>query len=231
MYLSRLTLNPRTRRVQRELGNPYELHRTLLRAFPADLPEGERILFRVDVDDNTGVPTALLQSHTAPDWAWLGEPGAAQYLLQAPETKDFELTFTPGQTLAFRLRANPTEKRWLPSKKEDPTSEPKPMRIALTAKGEPGTEEHQSTEERQRAWLERKGQAGGFQVLHVAIAAEGNLYGKTAGETRHTLQFSAVRFEGLLQVTAPDALWQTVQTGIGSGKSFGFGLLSLAPGR
>ena len=43
MYLSQLTLNPRTRRVQRELANPYELHRTLMRAYPEALPEGERV--------------------------------------------------------------------------------------------------------------------------------------------------------------------------------------------
>lgn len=227
MYLSRLTLNPRTRRVQRELANPYELHRTLMQSFPPALPEDERVLFRVEVDDDTGIPTVLLQSQTAPDWAWLGDPGAQGYLLRAPESKPFTLTFTPGQRLAFRLRANPTEKRWLPREKDDPTSERKPMRVALAAPKEPGAEP-QSVQERQRAWLERKGQAGGFQVVAVNIVAEGNLYGRTSGESRHALQFSAVRFEGVLQVTDPEKLWHTVQTGVGSGKGFGFGLLSLA---
>lgn len=222
MYLSRLTLNPRTRRVQRELANLYELHRTLMSAFPETLPEGERVLFRVDVDDATGVPTALLQSHTAPDWAWLGDPCANGYLLRAPESKAFELTFTTGQTLAFRLRANPTEKCWLPRDKDDPTSEKKPMRVGLYAK------DGKSAEERQRAWLERKGAAGGFCILAVNIAAEGKVHGKTSGEMRHALQFDAVRFDGMLQVTDPAKLWETVQQGIGPGKGMGFGLLSLA---
>ena len=35
MYLSRLILNPRSRRVQRELAEPYEMHRSLMKAFPA----------------------------------------------------------------------------------------------------------------------------------------------------------------------------------------------------
>jgi CRISPR system Cascade subunit CasE len=222
MYLSRLTLNPRNRRVQKELANPYELHRTLMSAFPEELPAGERILFRVDVDDATGIPTVLLQSHTAPDWAWLGDPRANGYLLRAPESKPFELTFTPGQTLTFRLRANPTEKRWLPKAKDDPTGEKKPMRVGLCA-----TEE-QSAEERQRAWLERKGVDGGFRALSVAIITEGKVYGRTSGETRHALQFDAVRFEGVLQVIDPDKLWATVQQGVGPGKGLGFGLLSLA---
>lgn len=212
MYLSRLTLNPRTRRVQRELANPYELHRTLLRAFPETLPAGERILFRLDTADRTGIPTLLLQSHTRPDWAWLGDPGARDYLLQAPETKSFELALAPGQRLAFRLRANPTAKHW-----REEGGESKAKRDPLMR------------EEEQRAWLERKGEASGFRVLHLTIADEGTLRGRTAGDTRHALHFRAVRFEGILEVLDPDQLWQTVQNGIGSGKSFGFGLLSLAP--
>ena len=44
----------------------------------------------------------------------------------------------------------------------------------------------------------------------------------------HKLRLLAVRFDGLLQVTDPDRLRETVRRGIGSGKGFGFGLLSLA---
>jgi len=222
MYLSRLTLNPRNRRVQRELANPYELHRTLMSAFPEKLPAGERVLFRVDVDDRTGVPTVLLQSHTAPDWAWLGDPRANGYLLRAPESKPFELSFTPGQTLAFHLRANPTVKHSAPGQRQ-------------------GRRDPLYREEDQLKWLERKAAAGGFRLVRVAVLKEGNSYGqqpvkKTAEETeqekgpkRRRLTLYAVRFEGLLQVTDPAKLWETVQQGIGPGKGLGFGLLSLAP--
>jgi CRISPR system Cascade subunit CasE len=142
----------------------------------------------------------------------LGDPGARDYLLQAPETKSFELALAPGQRLAFRLRANPTAKHW-----REEGGELKARRDPLMR------------EEEQRAWLERKGAAGGFGVLHLTIADEGTLRGRTAGDTRHALRFRAVRFEGVLEVLDPDQLWLTVQNGIGSGKSFGFGLLSLAP--
>jgi len=46
MYLSRLTLNPRSKRVLEQLSNIYELHRGLCVAFPANY-DSERILFRV----------------------------------------------------------------------------------------------------------------------------------------------------------------------------------------
>jgi CRISPR system Cascade subunit CasE len=45
---------------------------------------------------------------------------------------------------------------------------------------------------------------------------------------RCPLNLLSVQFDGLLQVLDPDALWHTVQAGVGSAKGFGFGLLSLA---
>jgi len=229
MYLSRLTLNPRTRRVQRELANPYELHRTLMSSFPEKLPEGERVLFRVDVDDATGVPTVLLQSHGQPEWAWLGDPRANGYLLRAPESKPFKLTFITGQMLTFYLRANPVVKHSAPGKRQ-------------------GRRDPLYREEDQLAWLERKAAEGGFRLIRVAVLKEGNTYsrqpvkkvtedsaevaeaGEKSPKTR-PLTLHAVRFEGVLQVTGPAKLWETVQQGIGPGKGLGFGLLSLAPAR
>jgi CRISPR system Cascade subunit CasE len=45
----------------------------------------------------------------------------------------------------------------------------------------------------------------------------------------HKLTLLAVQFDGLLQVTDPDHLRESVEGGIGSAKAFGLGLLSLAP--
>ncbi|HOS94023.1 MAG TPA: type I-E CRISPR-associated protein Cas6/Cse3/CasE, partial [Armatimonadota bacterium] len=61
MYLSRLILDPRSRQVASELERPYEMHRTLTRAFD-DGGQGDRVLFRADVHPRTGVPTVLVQS-------------------------------------------------------------------------------------------------------------------------------------------------------------------------
>jgi len=222
MFLSRLILNPQNRRVQRELANPYELHRTLMAAFPEKVPSGERVLYRVDIDGRSGVPTVLLQSQDRPDWAWLGDPRANGYLQQAPDTKAFELRLSVGQALAFRLRANPTTKRWLPVDKDDATSEKKAMRVPITG------------DDDLRQWLDRKAAHGGFRIVYVSTLAEGRSAGwqpvedPEANEKRRRLTFYAVRFDGVLTVTDPEALADTVCQGIGSGKGFGFGLLSLA---
>lgn len=211
MYLSRLILNPRTRRVQKELANPYELHRTLMRAFSETLPAGERVLFRVETDPRTGVPTVLLQSCTEPSWQWLEDEGARGYLIGLPQTKSFELRLAAEQVLAFRLRANPTVKHKAEGKRNG-------QRAALYK------------EEDQIAWLQRKAVEGGFVVLSARTVDEGKSAGLQANDDgpRRKLTMLAVRFEGLLRVVDPDALRQTVRQGIGPGKGLGFGLLSLA---
>ncbi len=212
MYLSQLILNPRSRQVRSEMSNPYEMHRTLMRAFPATENGGPgRVLFRLEnhLRTETGGLTLLVQSEQAPNWSWLD--GLGPYLLSIshdnPAIKRFNPTFTTGQRLLFRLRANPTVKRQ-------------------------GKRRGLYREEEQRAWLNRKAEQGGFAVLAVDIVSEGLVRGKIqhAGQESHSLRFLAVRFDGLLQVIDPAQLLDTLQQGIGSGKGLGFGLLSVAKG-
>lgn len=48
---------------------------------------------------------------------------------------------------------------------------------------------------------------------------------------KQRLTFSSVLFEGELEITDANAFRQTLAQGIGSGKAYGFGLLSIAPVR
>ena len=118
MYLSRLILNPRNRRVQRELAEPYQMHKSLMRCFPDGLDrEKERVLFRVDADPRTGTLTVLLQSTLEPGWDWLEEDGARGYLLpdhllppdinQNPATKTVDLQPAAGHVRRPRCRHGP----------------------------------------------------------------------------------------------------------------------------
>ena len=214
MYLSKLTLNPRCRRVQKEIANPYQMHKTLMRSFPDELNRPQdRVLFRVETNPRTGIPTVLLQSTLEPGWDWLTDNGARDYLLHPPETKTFDLQLVPEQVLAFRLRANPTVKR----RRERDDGSLRPVRDPLYR------------EDEQRAWLECKGERGGFRVRAVRPRNAPDVQGwAPRGDTKHHLKLFAVRFDGILQVTDPDRLRETVRRGIGSGKGLGFGLLSLA---
>jgi CRISPR system Cascade subunit CasE len=210
MYLTRLILNPRNRRAQRELAEPYQMHKTLMRPFPDAIDrEKDRILFRVETNPRTDVITILLQSTLEPQWGWLNNNGARGYLLRPPETKTFDLNLAPGQVLAFRLRANPTVKR--------KCDDGKRRRIGLYR------------EEEQQKWLERKAEHGGFRLLSVCSQSAPDVRGWAHhDDARHKLTLFAVQFDGLLQVTDPDRLRDTVRRGVGSGKGLGLGLLSLA---
>ena len=214
MYLSRLILNPGNRRVQKEVADAYQMHRSLMRAFPDDLDKGaERVLFRLETQPRSGTLILLVQSQVLPDWSWLAEPGAIGYLLPAaesnPAVKPFDLNLAPGQMLTFRLRANPTVKRRFNDQDH--------KRVGLYR------------EEDQIDWLKRKGEQAGFCLLSARTSRQETVTGtiRRNGQ-KHDLQLLSVQFDGLLQVVDPDRLRQAVYNGIGSGKGLGFGLLSLA---
>jgi CRISPR system Cascade subunit CasE len=212
MYLSRLMLNLRNRQVRMDLARPYEMHRTILQAFPDDLAKGvERVLYRVETDPRTGMPTLLVQSKLAPNWAQLpvGYLFAGQEQAN-PQVKEITLNFQAGQLLAFRLLANPTKRlsKSLPKGREES------KRVGLYKP------------EEQLEWLACKGEAHGFKVVSAVPNRQPEVK-----DRQHLLTFLGVQFDGLLTVTAPEQLAETVINGIGSAKAFGCGLLSLAPAR
>lgn len=216
MYLSRLILNPSHRQVQRELADAYQRHRTIMSAFPEQLPEDERVLHRLEVHPRTGAVTLLVQSRHAPNWRGLIEK--PRYLLEPPQVKHFTPQFSEGQLLRFRLQANPTIKLKRETRKHG-------NRVPL------------KREEEQLAWLARKGQIHGFQLPTtpdglplVRVARLGEQHGRIHRQDHHhRLTLYVVQFDGILRVTDPEQFGRAVIHGIGPAKSFGCGLLSLAP--
>jgi CRISPR system Cascade subunit CasE len=185
------------------------------------------LLFRVE-STRTGPPVVLVQTRDAPNWSSL-PPG---YLLQRAESKPLDLVVSDGQRLRFRLRANPTKR--VAAKNEKLGAVMAGKRVGMLSETE------------QIRWLLRKGENGGFRIpgswvdakdpetgevvqlpnFRVDVVPEGN---DRNGKPGHGGVFLSVRFEGVLEVTDTARLQQTVAEGIGSGKAFGFGLLSLAP--
>jgi len=223
MYLSRLILNPRNRLVQREIANPYNLHRRVMHAFPDHLAKGEeRVLFRLDTHPRTGMLYLLVQSLDTPDWQWLDAPDMRGYLLPIPEnpsSKPFDPVFSPGQMLAFRLRANPTRRlchghQSVGKDKRDKDN----VRVPIYK------------EEEQIAWLKAKGAKGGFEIAQVSIRPDGQAE-LFRGQGQAKITRLAGTFDGILRVTDPELFTQTLAQGVGTAKGLGFGLLSLAPPR
>lgn len=204
MYLSKLTLNISSYRVQKELSNPYQLHRTIMRAFPDNLnklKDDGRILFRIERYTKNPNPSVLVQSSICPDWSFLLED--KDYLIKSPLFKQFNYpNFSKGNKYWFRLYTNPTKK-----------SDKK--RVGMYKENE------------QYEWLKRKAEKGGFNIIHVNIIRKEKITASTNKKSRK-MTFDGAQFEGVLEILNPEKFKLELSNGIGSGKAFGFGLLSIA---
>ena len=256
MYLSCLLIdvgnNPdRPRPGRLWLRNLYHVHQRLCMAFPSASRKaddvdfltpfkpdefgngqvhvrraaGSGFLFRIDPLPN-GRVMILVQSALEPNWEYAFHN--AQYLLAAPpEVKLFEPRFSKGQCLRFRLTVNPTRRlrENSPDAKEESVGKRVPVQI-----------------DRVVDWLDGRGRTAGFSVEKEPAIIVRSWYvyfdknkpknEKGDGDKRTRDQkgrLRLVRFDGVLRVTDPDLFRQTLIHGIGSGKAFGFGLLSVAP--
>ncbi len=90
-----------------------------------------------------------------------------------------------------------------------------------------------------RAWLIRKGRVrctkdgndtpGGFRVLDEKPLEISPMVENHFRKKGHTGYHGGVQFRGVLEVTDREKFVETYECGLGSAKSFGFGLLLLAP--
>jgi CRISPR system Cascade subunit CasE len=242
MYLSRLILNPRSRRVQRDLADCHDLHRSVMSGFPDVPADGSAraelgVLYRIDGGGRRGQLNLLVQSRTVPDWTKLPDG----YLLETgghpanPACKAIDDAYgriEQGRSFVFRLRANPTKRIKAGGDAAHPSGASK--RVDLRS------------EEDRLSWLKRKGEQGGFQVLSVRANPDApevanarvvpgeRVLGwreRGGGDGRQRMTFGSVLFEGVLRVTDAAQFRTTLASGIGSGKAYGFGLLSIAAPR
>ena len=82
-------------------------------------------------------------------------------------------------------------------------------------------------EEQQLAWLVSKSHRHGFSLISTRIRASGTAALGVREGCR--IAHRGVLFDGELTVTDVEAMSAALQHGIGPGKAYGFGLLSLAP--
>lgn len=203
MYLTRLRLDPRSAQARRDLSEPYEMHRTLMRAFVRDAEQvPPRILWRAEPTAAWSEPVVLVQAQEPADWSVL--EALPHYLKGSAETRDIspEGWLQPEQCYRFRLFANPTVTR-------------------------DGKRQGLVSEEAQLGWLTRQGERHGFAVEAALVTNSQQLRSRKQDSRICVLQAC---FEGRLRVRDAIALAQALRTGIGPAKAFGCGLMSLGRG-
>lgn len=218
IYLSKLVLNKNSTEVRRDLNDCNELHRTIrtifLRTRNNNKVVGDegRLLYRLGEDLQRKEVYLLIQSEVLPDWSQLPKG----YLANKADSMvckviDFVYDYlSEGMVVKFHLRANPTTR-------------------------EPGTRKRKAlkTDDELKEWIKRKGSQHGFEVLNVTteITVEKGTRkpNNSPGSEKKTMFFNAVAFEGQLQITNKELFIAALKFGLGSGKGYGFGLLSISP--
>lgn len=206
MYLSKLVLNERDRKVRADISNAHNLHRSIMQAFPDEDRDNPRadwnVLFRQESDSNIILVQSNSQTEIKPDWTQL----PPDYLIDH-HIKPFELQpqqFCLGQLLQFRLKANP-------SKRDKETGK----LLGLFNQSD------------QVAWLERRAERHGFTLQGVNVMPTPSVFGLKA-KGQPPIKIFTVLYQGILQVEDPILLIEAIQQGIGRGRSYGCGLLSIA---
>lgn len=210
MYLTRMQLDPTKRSTMRALAEPKLFHGAIERSFTG---ERRRNLWRIDALN--GAQYLMLVSEEKPDLTaaavQFGYPeGAVPW-----ETRDYTPLLNriqPGTKWHFRLTANPT--------KHAP---------GHAATGRRGKVMPHVTAEHQQRWLQEKALQHGFTLREgefLAVKNEWYQFRKPKDGSR-PVSLLSVTFEGLLTVTDADLFRRTLTEGIGRGKAYGMGMLTV----
>lgn len=236
MILGRAILHRSCRETWKWADDANLLHGAIWKLFPGvkEQPGGLAaigLLHRLEVDRDRGRVLLYVQADRAPAWenwpqATYGEPPESR------STEAFHAGIAVGDRLRFRLRGSPVARRtvaaeeaappadnWMPPATEAPT--PGSGKLRIRERSLHGADAV--------AWLVRQGAgdarlAGhGFRVSRDVLARE-----LAIGAPSRRVRFHAVTFDGVLEVTDLERFRGALARGVGRGKAFGMGLLTVA---
>ena len=208
MYLSRVELDPIRRSTMTALAAPQKFHGAVEGAFPG---ERRRRLWRLD---RLGEKLYLLVlSEDVPDLSGV----AAQFGTgAAPETRCYDPLLErieAGGSWQFRLTANPTKSCKDPA---DPAAR--------------GTVTAHCTTQYQKQWLMDRAAKHGFALTENSFDVTRVQWQHFAKHGTRPVSLLAVTYEGILQVTDTEAFRALLCQGMGRGKAYGLGLLTVMRG-
>ena len=203
MYLSKINLDIRHPSVRQALRDANDMHRNLMAGFDSARAKGH-ILFRVF--SHRDQMYLLVASDEKPDIPTLATRGFHTGAALIRDVTPLKQAFIPGRCFRFELLASPCKK--------------------VEGEGKNSRRFFLDTVEARADWLRRKGAQGGFQILQVdEIGNRVDICGRRCGVE---IKNSGVIFSGFLRISDSEAFWQSYSAGIGPGKAYGMGMLTLA---
>lgn len=209
MILTRMFINARRRDARRLLASPQAMHAAVLAGFPPGADPG-RVLWRLDGSVAHQV-TLWIVSAEMPDLTHLEEQAGwpQRPTFRSTAYDGFLGALAAGQSWAFRVTVNPAHR--------------------ARHEGRSQIFGHVTVAQQTQWLLERQERLG---VSLVEGDAESfSLVGRDVKRFRRggaTVTLSTATFEGTLRVTDADKLRTGLVEGIGRGKAYGCGLLTLA---
>lgn len=208
MYLSRVELDTTRRATMVALANPQKIHGAIEASYPG---ERQRRLWRVDTLG--GRTYLLVLSDVAPDLSDVARQYGPVGADPGYETRDYDPLLqraTDDSIWHFRLVANPVINR---------------------SNGSTGGRGHvmaHSSVQYQEQWLRDRADKNGFRICENTLVVTGSKwYRFTKNGAGKPVSLLAVTYEGTLQVTDADRFRQMLCQGIGRGKAYGLGFLTI----
>ncbi len=207
LHLARLQLNAQHPDFRRDLRDAHALHQRVMSLFPdaqGDIATPRAafgILFRIEA--SRGGPVMLVQSALPAhlDNLPIGYATAGDQRSQTPILDWIDT----GIDVKYRIAAHPTSARRIPGQRRSTT---------ISLEGEEAAD-----------WWIRKAETAGLE-LHSG--GTGHLAPAITGRN---IRHHPIQFEGTATIGDPVAVRTALLQGIGKGKSYGCGLLTLAPAR
>ena len=208
MYLSRVELDPTRRSTMAALAAPQKLHGAVESAFTG---ERRRRLWRLDrLGERLYL---LLLSEDVPELSGVVEQFGTG---AAAETRSYDPLLQrvePGSSWQFRLTANPTKC----------CKDPK-------APAERGTVAAHCSTKYQKQWLLDRAAKHGFALREEEFTVTRVQWQHFAKHGTRPVTLLAVTYEGILQVTDPEQFRALLCQGMGRGKAYGLGLMTVMRG-
>ena len=207
MYLSRVKLDCTRRKTMIALSAVQKIHGAVEACFNG---VKQRKLWRID--NLNGNLYILIESETEPDLSGLNDQFGFCGNDKSVETKPYDRflgKIENGSKWRFRLTANPT-------------------RSVAKSNGERGEVVAHATTDYQKKWLIDHAEKNGFSVKNDGFEVVGKKWlSFHKGNDHSKVTILSVTYEGNLIVTDRNKFVEAIKNGIGRGKAYGNGLLTI----
>ncbi|MDI5968611.1 type I-E CRISPR-associated protein Cas6/Cse3/CasE [Streptomyces sp. SL13] len=214
-WLARLALDTSRTDVREELRNAVAMHRRVMSLFP-DLPELQEarshfgVLHRVEQAERQAVLMVQSNRETALDRL----PNGYTVNSASRNIEPLLEALAHGRRLHYRCDANPIRR---PGHTTRELYKNLPPVVALHG--------HHADD-----WWHRRASLAGLKVhTHLSHPLDAAVGRRGKGGDAQKVRHHRVRFEGTAEIVDPDALRAAMTGGIGRGRSYGCGLLTIAP--